>query len=86
MIVCDPLADKGAVRHEYGVELIDYSQELKVDGIVVAVAHKTFKERLTPAVMAQHFSDGDSEGVIIDVKGMFNPGDFIQYKVTYWRL
>ena len=86
VIVCDPLADKGEVQHEYGVELIDYSQELKVDGIVVAVAHKTFKERLTPAVMAQHFSDGDSEGVIIDVKGMFNPGDFIQYKVTYWRL
>ena len=86
MIVCDPLADKGAVRHEYGVELIDYSQELKVDGIVVAVAHKTFKERLTPAVMAQHFSNDSSEGVVIDVKGMFNAGDFIQHKVTYWRL
>ena len=64
----------------------DYSQELKVDAIVVAVAHKTFKEKLTPAVLAQHFSNGKSEGVVIDVKGMFNAVDFTQYKVTYWRL
>lgn len=86
VIVCDSLADKEDVRHEYGVELIDYSQELKVDGIVIAVAHKTFREGLTPEVMIQHFSNGNSEGAVIDVKGMFNVEDFTQHKVAYWRL
>ena len=44
VIACDPLADSGAVRHEYGIELVKYDKNIKADAIVIAVAHDIFKK------------------------------------------
>ena len=86
VIVCDPLADKNAVKHEYGVELAEYSPNLKADSIVVAVSHNVFKRELTLDVIKGHLTNKGTKGVLIDVKGIFSREMFEDSGVIYWRL
>lgn len=86
VIVCDPLADKEAVKDEYGLDLVSYSRDIKVDGIVIAVAHDAFKKELTPLAAKSHLTNGSAQGVVIDVKGMFSPKDFKDTGIVYHRL
>ena len=84
--VADPLADVEAVEHEYGIKLIRYSKNLKVDAIVIAVNHDLFKREFTLSRLKSHMSDGTSKGVVIDVKGIFDPEAFKNSGLLYWRL
>lgn len=86
VIIWDPLADKDAVKHEYGVELVEYDANLKADAIVIAVSHNIFKRELTPAVIKSHLRNKNSKGVVIDVKGIFEPEMFRNNGLLYWRL
>jgi len=56
VIVCDPLADKEAVKHEYDVEIIEYKSDIQADAIVIAVAHDIFKSKLTLDVLKHHLT------------------------------
>ena len=42
IVICDPLADKDAVRKEYGIDIVNEIPEGKFDGILLAVKHKEF--------------------------------------------
>jgi UDP-N-acetyl-D-galactosamine dehydrogenase len=84
--VCDPHADPEEVHHEYGVTLIPYKKTAKLDAIVVAVNHSDFKKLLTAEAFRKHLSNGSSQGVVIDVKGMFCAKDFDGSNLLYWRL
>ena len=86
VIACDPLADSEAVRHEYDIELVKYNKDIKVDAIVIAVAHDTFKKELNPDVLRNHVSGGGAKGVVIDVKGIFDNAISKDSKIFYWRL
>lgn len=86
VIVCDPLADKEAVKHKYDIELTEYSPTLKADALILAVSHTTLKEKLTPAAIKKHLSGNGTKGVVIDVKGIFDPNDFASSGLLYWRL
>ncbi len=86
MIICDPFADKEAVKHEYGVELTKYSPELKVDAIIAAVNHDIFKKDLTVNVLKKHLANKGTKGVVVDVKGMFDSNLFDELDMLYWRL
>src|SRR3989338_10942320 len=44
--VCDPMASKKEVRHEYQIDLQDFDADLKADAFVVAVSHDAFKKDL----------------------------------------
>lgn len=85
-IVCDPKADHKEVKEEYGIELVKYDAKLKFDAIVLAVAHEAFKKQLTPRTIMEHVKNGKNKGVVVDVKGIFEIGDFDAKKVLYWRL
>ncbi len=85
-IVCDPLADKQEVKREYGLDLTPYSTDLKVDGIVFAVNHDVFKEKLDMDTIKNHMRVNGSKGVVIDVKGMWSPKQFDNNGMIYWRL
>ena len=65
--VYDPWADKKEVKHEYNIDLKEFSDinTKKYDGIVLAVAHKEFKE-----LNIADFK-GDNT-VIYDIKGFFD--------------
>jgi UDP-N-acetyl-D-glucosamine/UDP-N-acetyl-D-galactosamine dehydrogenase len=86
VIICDPLAEKEAVKHEYGIELTDYSMNLKVDAVVIAVSHNIFKKELTVEVLKDHLSHKGSKGVVIDIKGIFEKETFKNSGLLYWRL
>jgi UDP-N-acetyl-D-galactosamine dehydrogenase len=91
-IVCDPIADKVEVKHEYSIELTDYDPDIKVDGVVLAVAHHIFLKKLTVRALTRLLtmdhgpSTIKNKGVVVDVKGMFEIGEFDAKRVLYWRL
>ena len=84
--VCDPLACTETVQHEYGIALTKYSTNIKVDAIVIAVAHKRIKELLTLESISNHLIKNGSNGVLIDVKGTNNPNSIRKAGFHYWRL
>lgn len=86
VIICDPYADQVAVKHEYGVELAKYSPVLKVDAIIAAVNHDIFKKELTANVLKKHLNSKGTKGVVVDVKGMFDPKTIADADVLYWKL
>ncbi|MFH0924616.1 MAG: nucleotide sugar dehydrogenase [bacterium] len=86
VLVSDPLADKNEVYEEYGVHLKEYDPNMLVDGIVIAVKHLVFKDILSKKQILKHLNGGNGKGVLIDVKGTFNPDDFKGTNVFYWRL
>ena len=86
VIIWDPLADNNAVKDEYGVELTEYSPNLKADAIVIAVNHNIFKRELTPDVLKSHLRNKNGKGAVIDVKGIFEPEMFNGSDLLYWRL
>ncbi len=86
VIVCDPLADQEAVQHEYGIELTEYNRDIRADGIVLAVKHDIFKEKLSMDALKNHLSNNGAKGVIIDVKGFFDSDIFNGSDLSYWRL
>lgn len=86
VITCDPLADKEAVRHEYGIELTEYNHNIKVDAVVIAVAHNAFKKELSADVIKNHIANNGTKGVVIDVKGIFDKEISENPKLLYWRL
>ena len=86
VLACDPLADREAVRHEYGIELAEYNKNIKVDAVVIAVAHNTFKKELSADVLRKHIASNGTKGVVIDVKGIFDNAISGDPKLLYWRL
>jgi len=86
VIICDPMAEKEAVKHEYGVDLTEYRKDIKADAIVVAVNHNIFKQELTLDVLKKHLGNNGTKGVIIDVKGIFDKKIFRNSGLLYWRL
>lgn len=67
--IYDPWADKGKVKHEYGIEITNNLPQGQYDAIILAVAHNEFKN-----IDFASLSNGVS--VIYDVKGIL-PRDII---------
>ncbi|MEW6087370.1 MAG: nucleotide sugar dehydrogenase [bacterium] len=86
VLVCDPLADKEEVRHEYGIKLEEYDAKIKCDAIIIAVNHAHFEKILSIQKLKTHLSNKNGKGVVIDVKGMFGPDGFNNSGLLYWRL
>ena len=82
-IVCDPVADKEDVKRFYGVDLVDMSEMKDLDCLIIAVAHKEFKN-LNRDVLIKMFKG--SKGVVVDVKGIRNRKEFEEVGCSYWRL
>ncbi len=81
--IYDPLADRGEVKREYGIELVDKPEEkVPYDGIVVAVKHRQFRE-LPPEYFKSLVKE---KAVFVDVKGIYKREDFLQLGFRYWRL
>jgi UDP-N-acetyl-D-galactosamine dehydrogenase len=65
--VHDPMADEAEAMREYGVTLIPWNQlPQKTDALVLAVAHRDYREKSA----AQLLGCLGSEGVVIDVKSI----------------
>ena len=65
VIVSDPWADKGEVKHEYNLELGNPTDFQNIDAIILAVAHNEF---LKPEIINQI---ENFKGIVYDVKSTF---------------
>lgn len=64
--VCDPWANPDAVKHEYGIDIVNTLPEnLKYDAVILGVAHDQFK-----GIDIRGLLSDKGEGVVYDVKGI----------------
>lgn len=80
--VHDPLADPAEAQHEYGVALTPYDQLQPAAAVVLAVAHRQFRETSLQAILSLM----GKNPVLIDVKGQFKPLDCSEKGIRLWRL
>lgn len=85
-LVCDPVADGTDAKRFYDLNLVPIEELKDLDCIIIAVAHKEFKE-LTNDDIGKMFKDEDnSRKIIIDVKGIRNKNELKNLGYRYWRL
>ena len=82
VIVHDPVANVEEAVHEYGVRLTPWEELPKAAAIVAAVAHREYKER----PLADYVAKLQPQGVITDVKSLFDAAELEAQGVTVWRL
>lgn len=85
-IVVDPWASERDAMHEYGVKLTPLEQLSDVDCLIIAVAHKEFKEMSLEQIKQFYSVGADQEKVLIDVKGLYSVKDLKESGMRFWRL
>jgi len=80
--VSDPFADINEAKEQLNIELLDKDKITKSDAVVVAVAHDDYKE-FTKEQWKKMFN---SNGVIIDVKSIYEKDYFTDTNIIHWRL
>lgn len=85
VLIHDPLADAAETRHEYGLELTDLDEVGKVDAVVYAVSHKAFAHIGTQQ-LGKLCSNGNSAGVVVDVKCLLQRNEIEAAGLSYWSL
>lgn len=85
VLVHDPVADPAAARKEYGIELQNLQEIGSVDGVVLAVAHDAFVG-MTGEEFKQLCSNGNKQGVVIDVKEVLKRDEISASGMSYWAL
>ena len=94
VIITDPIANKDEVKHEYGLELSDYSDVKNVDAVVLAVPHKEYLGLKIKDIDTLFNNDeinckeiiDNSSKVIIDAKGVLDRKSTEALGYLYWRL
>ena len=79
----DPLADPAEAQREYGLELMPATGLRGLDALIAAVPHQALKA-LAPEEIGQWFTLPG--GLIMDIRGAFDPGAFRAAGLDYWRL
>jgi UDP-N-acetyl-D-galactosamine dehydrogenase len=79
---CDPLANVAEALHEYGVSLVSFEALKQAEALVIAVAHRQYRE-LTIGQLC-HLMNGTP--LLIDVKGIYERVDLVQSGIRIWRL
>ncbi|HHM20994.1 MAG TPA: nucleotide sugar dehydrogenase [Bacteroidetes bacterium] len=79
--VSDEHASPNEVAHEYNLTLVDNISS-DYDAVIVAVNHDTYKKHdpeFFKSIMKQ-------QPIIMDLKGIYDPAEFREKGVDYWRL
>ena len=82
-VIADPVADTQEAARYYGVKFTDIRDVAGMDAVILAVAHAGFRA-FTVADMDRFFAPGRK--VLLDVKGIFDRGEFENAGYCYWRL
>lgn len=85
-VVVDPWANERDAMHEYGVTLTNLEDVADADCIIVAVAHREFRELALTDIKKLFKTCDDAEKVLIDVKGLYNVPELKASGMKYWRL
>lgn len=85
-IVVDPWASERDAMHEYGVTLTKFEDVKDADCIIIAVAHKQFRDLDLDQIKALYKDIPDKEKILLDVKGLYKVEDLKNSGLSYWRL
>ena len=80
--ISDSEASRDSAIESYGVSLCDLEDIKDQDAVIFAVGHKNYKSLKINSIRKILKSDG----VLIDVKSIFNKKMFENTGITYWRL
>lgn len=80
--VHDPIADPRDARREYGIALEPWEDLPVCDALVVAVAHRQFRDRS----LSDYQAKLNGRGVLVDVKSLFDPKAARATFHRFWRL
>lgn len=69
-IICDPVADSRETKRIYGMELVTMEELKDLDVLLIAVAHKEFREIPLERIEAMFKDCSNDRKIIIDVKGV----------------
>lgn len=85
-MVADPWADNADAQREYGITLTPLAEAVEADCVILAVAHREFREMGLEGA-AKLFREGENSGkVLIDVKGILDKETVDAAGYRYWRL
>ena len=85
--VTDPWADPVIAKHEYGVDLIPFSDVKDADCIIVAVGHNEFRSLSMLPLKAMFREElADENKVLIDVKSLYRMDELKASGMRFWRL
>ena len=82
IFVHDPQADVAEARHEYGVDLLPWSDLPRADAVIAAVSHRDYLAMGVPALAAK----AAPHGCFIDVKSAFDKASLESAGLSVWRL
>ncbi len=82
VFVHDPVPEPGEAQHEYGLELTPWEDLPIADAMVVAVAHRQFRD-MGVAALARKIAKG---GAFVDVKSQFDRKELADAGLHVWRL
>ena len=82
-LVHDPEADPAEALHEYGQELLPLSALSRLDALILAVAHDSFRS-LTPEAITAMFEAGPVS--LMDIKGFWDKRALREAGFDLWRL
>ena len=85
-IVVDPWASKRDAMHEYGVTLTAMEEIRDLDCLILAVAHREFREMRVEDYLKLFRNMPDEEKVLVDVKGILDREEMKQTGIRCWRL
>ena len=85
-LVCDPIADAEVTEKFYGVKLVPMDALKDLDCLIIAVAHREFKELTNDELAAMFKNEPNDRKVIVDVKGVRNRAELTELGYKYWRL
>jgi UDP-N-acetyl-D-glucosamine/UDP-N-acetyl-D-galactosamine dehydrogenase len=83
VLVHDPIAQAEEAVEEYGIHLSEWGDLKDIDGIIVAVAHRSYADMGLPNLLEPLRSQRD--GVVIDVKCLLDQAK-LPKTLKYWRL
>ena len=82
-VIADPAADSAEAKRLYGVDFCDMKDIKDMDAVILAVSHDCFK-KLTMNDIGSMFGEGRK--VLLDIKGVFDRGEYEKAGYIYWRL
>lgn len=86
-LVVDPWANKAEALAEYGIELTDMNDVHDADCVIMAVAHKEFKDLGLDGTSKLFNNKLAAESrVFLDVKGLYTVEELENSGMKYWRL
>jgi UDP-N-acetyl-D-galactosamine dehydrogenase len=80
-VIHDPHADAAGAMHEYGIKMSKWEDIRNLDGLIVAVGHKAYRDMGQEKLLSlvRH------GGVVIDAKSILKPA-LIDRAIKYWSL